>query len=241
MTAAAPRPGVRVLLARPDHLGDVLLTLPAVMNLRRALPGAHVTYLVPDGVAPVPRHCPAVDATLALAFPPLSAWPDPPGWADAVARAAPSLHGRFDLVILPRPDDPVSAALVAAADVPIRLGYASPRTRPLLTHALPAPDRRHVVALANDLVLAALDLLGAPLPVATDAPSACFVPTAAEEEEASAVLGSAPATSEAGPVVLHPGSGWPLKNWPARRWGHLAATLARRYGVAPLVTGGPHE
>ena len=42
-------------------------------------------------------------------------------------------------------------------------------------------------------------------------------------------------------IVLRPGSGWPLKNWPPRRWGRLAAALARRYGVLPLVTGGPRE
>jgi ADP-heptose:LPS heptosyltransferase len=241
MSHAAAPPGVRVLLARPDHLGDVLLTLPAAVALRSVLPGAHISYLVADGLAPVPRHCPAVDATLTAPFPPLSAWPDPPGWADAVARAAPALRGRFDLAILSRPDDPVSGALVAAAGVPIRLGYTSPRTRPFLTVALPPPDRdRHVASVAVDLALAAAEHLGVPMPADVGA-SPCFVPTADDEHEASAVLGAPRREAEDGPIVLHPGSGWPLKNWPPPRWGHLAAALARRYGVAPLVTGGPRE
>jgi ADP-heptose:LPS heptosyltransferase len=46
---------------------------------------------------------------------------------------------------------------------------------------------------------------------------------------------------ESGPFVLHPGSGWPIKNWLPSRWGQAAATITRRYGVAPLVTGGPGE
>jgi heptosyltransferase-3 len=238
--AAAP-PSTRVLLVRPDHLGDVLLTLPAVATLRRALPGAHISYLVPEAVAPVPRRCPAVDATMTMAFPPLSAWPDPLGWADAVARAAPGLRRRFDLAILPRVDDPVSGALVAAADVPIRLGYASPRTRPFLTVALAPPDRRHMTALAVDLVLAAVEQLGVLVPANVGGLPPCFVPTPADEDEASSVLGPLPRTATIGAIVLHPGSGWPLKNWPPRRWGRLAAALARRYGVAPLVTGGPRE
>jgi ADP-heptose:LPS heptosyltransferase len=231
---------MRILLARPDHLGDVLLTLPAVMALRSALPGTHIGFLVADGVAPLPRHCPAVDATITAPFPPLSAWPDPAGWADVVAEEAPALRGRFDLAILPRPDDPMSGALVAAADVPIRLGYATPRTRPYLTVALPPPGRRHVAATAADLALAAAEHLGAP--VRADAGGApCFVPTADDEGEASSALGASLRDGKGGPIVLHPGSGWPIKNWSTPRWGRLAATIARRYGTSPLVTGGPSE
>ncbi|MGI9145978.1 MAG: glycosyltransferase family 9 protein, partial [Chloroflexota bacterium] len=36
----------RVLLVRPDHIGDVLLTSPAVALLRVSLPSAHLTYMV---------------------------------------------------------------------------------------------------------------------------------------------------------------------------------------------------
>ena len=36
----------KVLLLRPDHVGDVLLTTPAVALLRASLPDAHITYLV---------------------------------------------------------------------------------------------------------------------------------------------------------------------------------------------------
>lgn len=241
MTMGEPiRPGVRMLLARPDHLGDVLLTLPAVMALRSALPDARISYLVPEGVAPIPRHCPAIDETITAPFPPLFGWPDPPGWADRIAEEAPSLRGRFDLAILPRPDDPVCGALVAAAAVPVRLGFAVPSTRPFLTVALPPPARRHVVANALDLARAATRHLGVPMRAEAGG-GACFAPTADDETAAADILGSVPRDGEAGPIVLHPGSGWPIKNWLPDRWGHLAAALARRYGTAPLVTGGPGE
>ena len=247
MNHIADRPGARIVLVRPDHLGDVLLTLPAVATLRRAVPDSHITYLVADGVGPVPRHCPDVDATITVPFPPLSTWSPapgwsgPPGWTETLARVAPDLRGRFDLAILPRADDPVSGALVAAAGVPIRLGYAAPRTQPFLTVAVPMLSRKHVAVQAIDLALAALDHLGARYPAEYGGPVPCFVPTAAEEDEASAVLGWTPSIAAIGPIVLHPGSGWPLKNWPVRRWGQLAAELACRYGVTPLITGGPHE
>jgi ADP-heptose:LPS heptosyltransferase len=240
MSHAVASSGARILLARPDHLGDVLLTLPAVMALRSALPDATISYLVADSVASIPRHCPAVDMTLTVPFPSLSSWPDVPGWADVVSAVAPTLRGRFDLAILPRLDDHVSGALVAAADVPIRLGYNSPLTRPYLTHALPLPGRRHVASTTADLARAATEILGTSTSTDTgEAP--CFVPTDQDEAEAAAVLGSLPLAGESGPFVLHPGSGWPIKNWLPSRWGQVAAAIAVRYRVAPLVTGGPGE
>jgi ADP-heptose:LPS heptosyltransferase len=45
----------------------------------------------------------------------------------------------------------------------------------------------------------------------------------------------------AAPVVLHPGSGWPLKNWPVARWAALAATLRDRRGITAVVLGSPGE
>ncbi len=241
MTAAAS-PGTRILLVRPDHLGDVLLTLPAATALRRLLPAAHIRFLVPEPVGAVPRHCPDIDATYTLPFPPLTRPFDPGGWAGIVAQAAGDLRGRFDLAILPRPDDPWSGALVAAAGIPIRLGYDSPRTRPHLTAALPEPGGCHVVVLALNLAAAAAAALGVPAAMATEVREPPrFVPTAAEETEARTVLAQTALESDGRPVVLHPGSGWPLKNWPAQRWGELAAALRQRYGVLPLVTGSQAE
>lgn len=234
--------GVRLAILRPDHLGDVLLTLPAAAALRRALPGACISYLVAPGVADIPRHCPDVDATYTVPFPPLTAASPPPGWAAIVAREAAALRGRFDLALLPRPDDPWSGPLVAAAGIPIRLGYAAPRTLPFLTAALPVRRGRHVVAQALDLAAAAIGHLGAPATIETEAlEPPRFVSTSAEEAEASAVLARAAGDSGGPLLVLHPGSGWPLKSWPPRRWGKLAGALQRRYGAAPLVTGGPAE
>lgn len=238
MVGTAPR----ILFVRPDHFGDVLLTLPAVAALRRALPNARIDFLVPAAAGDVPRHCPEVDATYTLPFPALTVPLDRSGWASTVAREAPALHGRFDLALLTRPADPWSGPLVAAAGIPLRLGYAAPQTRPFLTAALPVPARCHVATLALALAAAA-GYLGAPGAVAAGhrASALRFVPTADDEAEATGVLALAAADSRTAPVVLHPGSGWALKNWPPSRWGALAVALRQRYGVTPLVTGGPAE
>jgi heptosyltransferase III len=239
----SPHDAPRIVLARPDHFGDVLLTLPAAAALREALPGAHITFLVPEQAAGIPRHCPDVDETCVAPFPPLSSWPGPPDWAEVARREAPRLSGRFDIAILPRPEDPLSGLLLALAGVPLRIGYAVSRTRPFLTRALPVPPgKRHVVMLALDLAAEAASCLGVRLEPDAPHPSELhFVSSATEESELEAALAPVVAACGVDPIVLHPGAGWPLKQWPVWRWGELAARLKTTYGVSPLVVRGPRE
>jgi ADP-heptose:LPS heptosyltransferase len=42
----AGRPLQRILAVRPEHFGDLVLTLPALQHLREAFPAAHITLLV---------------------------------------------------------------------------------------------------------------------------------------------------------------------------------------------------
>lgn len=221
-----------MLLARPDHLGDVLVTLPALATLRDAVPGAVVTYAVPPALAEVCSRCPYVDVAVPVAFPPL----DRPWWSagdPAVTAAAARLGGPYDLAVLPRPDDPSSGALSAAAGVPVRAGFAMPRTAPFLTHLVPPPDvDRPVVAATRDVLAAGLAALGRPVPPPVPPIGGAIVPTAADHAEAAGVLGPG-----SRPVVVHPGSGWPVKNWPPERWGQVARRLYARLGVGSVVAG----
>jgi ADP-heptose:LPS heptosyltransferase len=231
----------RILLVRPDHLGDVLLTLPAVAALREALPAARLSYLVDESVAAIPSRCRAVDETLALSFPRPDAPFDPPEWREVVRATAPALSGRYDIAVLLRPEDAWSGRLVAAAEVPLRLGYAQPGTRPFLTRVLP-PDsgRRHAARLAADLLAVVARLSGASLPPLRADPRP-ISPTDADEREASESLAPLAEATSPRPIMLHPGSGWRLKNWPAGRWGEMARTIARTHGVRPIIVGTPAE
>jgi ADP-heptose:LPS heptosyltransferase len=150
-------PEPRILVARPDHLGDLLLTLPALAALRRRLPGARISCLVPSSLLPVTARARDVDDALAM---PLSIEQDP-SRADAgvIERTVAELRGRFDLALLPRPHDPWSGAVVAAARVPVRVGHSQPGMDRFLTHALPENRRRHVAREAVVLAVRGARLL----------------------------------------------------------------------------------
>jgi ADP-heptose:LPS heptosyltransferase len=231
----------RILIARPDHLGDVLLTVPAAALLRAAIADAHISFLVTTELGDLVRRCPDVDQTYTLPFPPLAAPPDPAGWSAIVSRHAGKLRGQFDLIILSRPEDPWSGELALAAGIPDRIGYATPGTESFLTLALPFHEEGHAVIQTLRLVEAAANLFGARLVGNLEAaPPGSFVPTPADEAAADEVMREA---TEAGPhpIVFQPGSGWPLKNWVPERWGELAIEIRRRWGITPLVPGGPGE
>ena len=225
----------RILFIRPDHIGDVLLTLPAVAALRRELPGAYLDYAAPEASAAVAERCPDLDGTLPVRFPPVGRREsDGIAWHETVRSESPRLTGAFDAALVIRPDDPWSGELVASASIPIRVGFDMPRTRPYLTDVLPVPRDQHVSLDGFDLVdaLLARVRVGARTTRVFDPR---FVPSYDDEEEASDVLAEAGAHDPL--IVLHPGSGWPLKNWPAPQWRRVAAELARGSRTRPVIAG----
>ena len=52
----------RILVLRFDHLGDCVLSTPALRLLRQRYPAAHIEIAAKAATAEVFRHCPAVDA-----------------------------------------------------------------------------------------------------------------------------------------------------------------------------------
>ena len=238
-------PEPRIILIRPDHLGDVLLTLPAVAAFKRSLPLSHLTYLVAEGLESVPERSPEVDETLSLSFPPPDAPAESSEW-ELAATAAPTLRNRFDIAILLRPRDPWSGSLVRGAGIPVRIGFGQDGMGGFLTDTVLERPNRHAVWLAHDVMRAALHRLnGSIAPASTPAhPSPTdrvLVPSRSDLIEAEEAIARVNEATGKDPIVLHPGTGWQLKNWPPDRWGTLASHLHRRFGIAPIVTGGTAE
>jgi heptosyltransferase-2/heptosyltransferase-3 len=236
----APRGRQRILVIRPDHLGDVLLTRPAIDALVRAVPEAEVT------VAAAPWGGPALGRRLShrvliWSFPGFSRKPLSPfrRYRLLIHYARILRRQRYTMAIIARPDHWWGALLAALAGIPTRIGYDTPETAPFLTMSLPPEPGRHTAADALALARAAIRSLGKEVGEDNQPP----LPASAGLEEHAAVarLLVAAGIGDEPLLVLQPGAGSPLKAWPPERLAAVGATLARELGARVMVSGSATE
>jgi ADP-heptose:LPS heptosyltransferase len=252
--ATSPR---RILVIRPDHLGDLLFATPALHLLRADFPEAHIAALLGPWGEAVLAGNPDVDEILTCPFPGFTRQPKQSPLAPySLLRAeARRLAGmQFDLALILRFDHWWGAWLAAAASIPCRLGYDVAEVQPFLTQATPYVPGRHEVV--QNLALALAATTGDRLAVIAERFAAGGEPrrgsgagdfnsqwrlryavTADDEARAAALL---PATDR--PLVaIHPGSGAAVKRWRPAAWAELAGRLAAGHGVQVVFTGSAGE
>ncbi len=230
---------LRVLLIRPDHLGDVLLMTPALAPLRAAWPNAHITCLVGPWGEAVARRNPHVDAVLTLPFPGFTRQPKASAWAPyAMARSqAQRLRGQFDIAVVLRFDHWWGALLAALAEIPLRVGYDVPDVAPFLTTRVPYTPDAHATVLNLALVET---LTGRPIAVDPIAWPMEFPVTAAERADADAWLAEQGVDAGERLVVMHPGAGADVKLWTNENWAAVGDALAVS-GMRIVLTGSAGE
>ena len=149
----------RILLIRPDHLGDLLLAIPAIQRARALAPDGAISLLVGPWNLEAAQHIAGVDDVATLDFPWFNRTAKRAPWlpyAQLMREAARFSRQEYDMAVVLRHDFAWGAALAARAGIPQRVGYALPECAPFLTTALPYRPR-HEAAQALRLVDAALD------------------------------------------------------------------------------------
>jgi heptosyltransferase III len=230
-----------VLLLRPDHIGDVLLTSPAVGLLRESLPTAHLTYLVGPWSTAAAQGGPPVDSLRTLAYPGFTRQPNPNAlapYALLVREAASLRRERFDLAVVFRPDHWWGALLALVAGIPVRIGADTPETTPLLTHVRAATSGEHATPAALDLARLALQAFGTP--AAPHVTNPRFQVGEVSRAAASDFWERHSLNGKGVVVAVQPSAGTPLKSWPIERWARVADGLIER-GTAVLLVGGPDD
>ncbi|MGI8586556.1 MAG: glycosyltransferase family 9 protein [Chloroflexia bacterium] len=234
-------PPARILILRPDHLGDLLFATPALARLRAAFPSAHITGLVGPWSRAVWERQAALDAIETLPFPGIVARPERPWQPYTLLRAeARRLRaGRYDLAIILRFDYWWGALLAEQAGIPARWGYDLPASAPFLTDAVAHVGGRHEVeqnitlAEAVVAVTAPLELPGEQPDRADGSPPLNFPLTGDERAWACAVL---PKAEPSPTIAIHPGTNGSLKLWTLDGWAAVATWLAER-GCRAVFTG----
>jgi heptosyltransferase-2/heptosyltransferase-3 len=248
--AAPATPPQRILVIRPDHLGDLLFATPALHLLRAGFPDAHIAALVGPWGEAVLSGNPHVDVIITCPFPGFTRQPkgnplDPYRLLRSEARRLAAMQ--FDLALVLRFDHWWGAWLAAAAGIPQRFGYAIDEVQPFLTRAIPYVRGRHEVVQNLALALAAaegdrLSVIGDRLLGGADGLDGDwrlrFEVTENAIAEAETLL---PQPISQPLVAIHPGSGAAVKRWHSAAWAELVRRLAEEHGAQVVFTGSARE
>ena len=237
ITTHKPTSTERILLIRPDHLGDMLLTTPAVTALRAARPNAEIHMLVGPWSADVIAKYAEVNLVLTLAFPgfsraPKTNWRSPYEMAYQTSRQLRRIG--YNSAVILRPDHWWGAMVAKLAGIPERIGYEMAEVAPFLTTAI---QHQHEHAVVQNLRLVE-SWTGAQTPekVIYRFPVDSF-----DEVYVDGYLEEWGIGREQPIICIHPGTGTWVKHWQEDKWARVADTLAGQLDAKIVFTGGDHE
>ncbi|MCX8035533.1 MAG: glycosyltransferase family 9 protein [Candidatus Sumerlaeia bacterium] len=242
---------LRVLLVRLSAIGDVVHTLPSLAALRRALPNAHIAWLVESLSAPLLEGHPQIDELIVY---PRRQWRRQGYWRSlgAMRRFAGELRARCFDVAIDFQGLTKSAVIPWLARIPRRIGYGGADGREIsrwfYTERITPPDTVVHVIYRNLDLLKALGVFageGKEEPDESDRSDKSvqfvFPDFSAERAQVDSKLSALGIAPDEKPALLNPGAGWETKRWPAESFGRLGAKIARELGCRVLLTWGPGE
>lgn len=200
----------RLLIARPDRVGDVIISTSCIAPIRQFFPRGTLYFYAAERMRPL-----------------LEGHPDLDGFVSEPSQIGP-LH--LDAVVHLHPDAGCYRG-AHDANVPVRIGYQQRFLTRYLTRSL--PDRRsegvkHEAAYNFDL----LQLVGLP-------PPGRLTPSVHLPESARDTLrAKLPWPPESTPfAVLNPSAHSPIARWPAERFLAVADWLDKELNLKPVFVG----
>lgn len=238
----------KILLVRPDHLGDLIFLTPTLRYLRNLLPNAHLTLMTGPWGKAVVENNPHLDQLLLCEFPGFTRRPKASNrqpYQILFEQARLLRSHQFDQAIILRFDHWWGAWLTAAAGIPQRIGYAIQEVAPFLTHALPYTDQRHEVEQNWRLAHFARSQSFIPPAESWPLPDTIgpteFFTTPQDELWAAKWIAEHQLPPDTPIIVIHPGAGAAVKFWRIEAWAKLAQSLIKQKNCRIILSGGPDE
>jgi heptosyltransferase-2 len=224
----------RVVVRAPNWVGDAVIAVPALRELRRVLPEAQITLVSRPGAADIFIDADFVDEVLVY---------DRAGLASTWNQIREWRRKKFDLALLfQNAFEAATIALLSGASV--RMGYDTDRRGVLLTHSLPSPswkNERHESFYYLNIVAELERLLTGRTRTETTEPQFDLRVSEDRKRKALGFLREHGARIGAPLTVLCPGSiNSRAKRWPAERYAELADRLAQS-GADVALIGSPGE
>lgn len=227
----------RLLIVRPDHLGDVLLSTPAIQFIKRAQPDTEIHLLCGPWSADLLANYREIDLVLTLPFPGFQRQAGPPKanpYRQILESARMLRKVGYDDAIIMRPDHWWGAMLAHLAGIPRRIGYSLDGVSPFLTERL-RHQRLH--AVEQNLRLAQAYAHASPASeIQLDFPVA-----PADNASVERMLIDWQFTGAKPIFCIHPGSGAMSKLWERDKWAATADALSEQFGAAIVITGTSNE
>ncbi len=225
----APKPaGKQILVIRYRFIGDTILTVPFLRNLRKAYPQAHIDVLTGPRSGEVLDGCPYIDEQIVYDTTRFHKYDSGEGKARTFASYIWQLRKRkYDLVfVLKRSFS--SALLAFLTGAKRRVGYAT-AGRLLLTDKVEWRQDIHEV----DSLLSVLEAVSINVP-ASERQLESWV----SEAELQKVRSLTPALSSNHKYVLiHAAAAHPDKLYPLDSWSKLIHRLYNELGLIPVFSG----
>ena len=223
----------RIVVIKLDHIGDVILSIPTIANLRFHFPRASITMVVNSSSEPIVRYIPHTDEVICYnaRFFDRSTSVKMFDFARGIRFAREMKRRNFDLVVDLRGSfASLFFALMTKSTYRIdrgtylvqrKLGRASIKSEHeaevnlniLAGAGIPTPNRELSLHLTQEDLNSADDLLRECEDLDSDSPV----------------------------IVIHPGSPTSLKRWPADRYARLANQLSQGYNARIVLVGGKGE
>jgi lipopolysaccharide heptosyltransferase II len=227
-----------LLIIQLDHLGDAILSLGLIREIKAASPHIRLEVLCSPWTAPLFSTLPEVDRIhvsrqnrFRRPAPRLLWLWDLLAWSSRLRR-----H-RFDAAIDIRGELP-HALLMWLAGIPHRIGHRAGGGEFLLTAAIDYQPYRHQVSDRAELLAALRKLLGQPDQIH---PRQCLPTYVPPLPAISSVAHRLQSLSNHSLFVLHLGAGTSAKRWPAEHWHTLAQRLLHSTAAHLIVVGTPDD
>lgn len=231
--------GVRhVLCVRLDAFGDVLMTGPALQDIKSR--GCQVTLLTSASGAEAAKMMPYVDRIIVFSAPWMKASADPdPALLITLARQLADMRFDAAVILTVYTQNPLPAAMLChMAGIPLRLAYCRENPYALLTDWVAETDTpgriRHEVERQQALVAhAGFANRGAGIRISIS-PEACL---SLREK----LAGKGADSRDQLRIVVHAGATAPSRRWPPGRFAAAVSLLRRHWQGAIVFTGTADE